>query len=233
MAGLLKAYLEQPDTHKQALDDYSRYLSWLSPEQKTADSTPLDDQYHYWNKLSGHSKGLLQYVSKDRTKPLSKPINWSVALDSLRSGHNTGAIIRSAEAFGFNNVIIPDSISPSLQNKSLQSAAMGTENWITTTYTSSLYELLLQEREKHQTFILGLELTENAEPFLLNNPVEIPDKGILVVGNEERGISSEILSLCQKTVSIPLYGRKFSLNVASAFAVAAFFIRQRIDKMVE
>jgi tRNA G18 (ribose-2'-O)-methylase SpoU len=46
---------------------------------------------------------------------------------------------------------------------------------------------------------------------------------LLIVGNEELGIASEILDMCDSKISIQMRGRKASLNVSSAFAVAAAF----------
>ena len=49
-------------------------------------------------------------------------------------------------------------------------------------------------------------------------------EGILIVGNEEYGISAEILELCQDLVSIPMYGVKKSLNLACAFSVVSYLV---------
>jgi tRNA G18 (ribose-2'-O)-methylase SpoU len=59
---------------------------------------------------------------------------------------------------------------------------------------------------------------------------EFPQKGILILGNEERGISPRVLKRCSRLVYIPLYGRKFSLNVASAFAILAHALRQQFNR---
>ena len=48
---------------------------------------------------------------------------------------------------------------------------------------------------------------------------------ILVVGNEVCGIDPDILALCDQIVSIPMVGIKRSLNVATAFGIAASYLR--------
>ena len=48
-----------------------------------------------------------------------------------------------------------------------------------------------------------------------------PQGCTLIVGNEERGIRSDLLRRCEATVAIPLSGHKNSLNVANAYAIVA------------
>jgi rRNA methylases len=51
--------------------------------------------------------------------------------------------------------------------------------------------------------------------------LEWPPKFLLIVGNEELGIAKELLDKCDGIASIQMKGRKASLNVSCAFAVAA------------
>ena len=48
---------------------------------------------------------------------------------------------------------------------------------------------------------------------------------VLVVGNEVTGVDPGILAICDQTIMLPMQGVKNSLNVASAFAVAAYALR--------
>jgi tRNA G18 (ribose-2'-O)-methylase SpoU len=48
---------------------------------------------------------------------------------------------------------------------------------------------------------------------------------VLVIGNELSGIDPAILDICEKVLVIPMQGRKSSLNVASAFAIAVYWLR--------
>ncbi|MCZ7668459.1 MAG: hypothetical protein M5U34_15330 [Chloroflexi bacterium] len=48
---------------------------------------------------------------------------------------------------------------------------------------------------------------------------------VLVVGNEIAGVDPGILAICDQTIMLPMQGVKNSLNVASAFAVAAYALR--------
>ena len=72
----------------------------------------------------------------------------------------------------------------------------------------------------------GLEdLTGDGEAFALElrgeslDTFKFPERGMVVVGSEELGVSPEALALCGRTVSIPMFGAKGSLNVGVAFGV--------------
>ena len=51
------------------------------------------------------------------------------------------------------------------------------------------------------------------------NKFHFPKNGIAVVGNEELGISAEVLKRADSVVSIPMYGIKASINVSVAFGI--------------
>ena len=52
-----------------------------------------------------------------------------------------------------------------------------------------------------------------------------PEKGLIILGNEELGIAPEIMAEATMKVTIPMAGRKASMNVAGAFAIMCFKIR--------
>ncbi len=53
---------------------------------------------------------------------------------------------------------------------------------------------------------------------------KIKEPFCLAVGNEVAGLSPELIQSCDFLCDLPMKGKKESLNVASAFAVAAYFI---------
>ena len=76
--------------------------------------------------------------------------------------------------------------------------------------------------------IIALETVEGATP---HHEYPFPKSGTLVLGNEEYGCSQDILSVADAFISIPLYGRKNSLNVANAFSIVAETIRRRFENV--
>ena len=84
--------------------------------------------------------------------------------------------------------------------------------------TADLAGCLLKKKEAGFR-IIGIETIGNARAFH-----EFPwqENTILVFGNEEYGISSHVLAVCDDFVHIPMFGKKNSINIAAAAAVICF-----------
>lgn len=138
----------------------------------------------------------------------------TVYLDNLRSAFNVGSILRTMEAFRFESAYFAKN-TPFADQKKLQDTSMGT------------YELIdcHKDLSRLKRPWIALEVTESATPVY---DFSFPTEMTLVLGNEAYGISEEVLNQCDHIVSIPLVGAKNSLNVASAFAIAAYEIRRQI-----
>jgi len=80
---------------------------------------------------------------------------------------------------------------------------------------------LLEKLKKEQINIVALEQTkESVELFKFKPKFPLA----LVLGNEVKGISPKILKYCDKKISIPMYGKKESLNVAVAMGIVLYQI---------
>lgn len=179
-----------------------------------------------------HTEALLRSVNRCRYRVLTStgvaPADWdmqdfddpgnagtrlplTVWGESIRSPFNVGSIIRSAEALGAESVAFtPDSASPD-HSKALRSA-MGAECLI------SVGSATLDEICERGVSIVALEsggIPVSRFPF--------PPQGVLMVGNEELGLTSEArrrASASAGILTIPMRGAKGSLNVGAAAAIA-------------
>ncbi|ACN16833.1 SpoU [Desulforapulum autotrophicum HRM2] len=157
---------------------------------------------------------------KDRTgdrhdRPL---LDFHIALDGLRSLFNVGSIFRSCDAAGFSSLILGN--TPGRENAAVRKTAMGTADWMPHTQTVDLAQTLVDMKAQGYT-ITAVETAEQSKPYHDN---DWHHRGVLVVGNEEYGISSHVLAVCDQVVHIPMFGRKNSLNVANAAAILMFHI---------
>ncbi|MCP4021997.1 MAG: RNA methyltransferase, partial [Desulfobacteraceae bacterium] len=98
--------------------------------------------------------------------------------------------------------------------------AMGAQKWVKALKTCDLAQTLMEKKENGHT-IIGCETVEGSTAY---DSYLWPPKGVVVFGNEEYGISSHVLSVCDDAVRIPMRGKKNSINVASAVSVIAFHI---------
>lgn len=144
----------------------------------------------------------------------------SLALDDIRDPGNLGSIIRTADWFGIRNVFCSQTCVDVYNPKVIQST-MGAITRIKVHYTE-LAQLLDKWSTKSNYEIYGSFLKgENIYGASLTN------RGMLVLGNESRGISASLKPYISRSLYIPHRGRTESLNVAAAAAVICSEFRRR------
>ena len=201
---------------------YQRLAAWLGealPHPLTL--AALSDRYHYHLQQSGRchkEHNLLPQVTKnDRTN--SEPLwPYNVYLDNLRSAHNVGSIIRTMEAMAFGTLFLSNT-TPTPEQRQVQQAAMGADQWVPWQQCDCSKNLPRP--------LIALETVKNA--ISLNDFLFPLDESFtLALGNEEYGCSDTLLATADIIITIPLRGRKNSLNVANTFAlVAGELLRQK------
>ncbi|MEI7898925.1 MAG: RNA methyltransferase [bacterium] len=153
------------------------------------------------------------------------PLPLTVVADSIRSAFNLGGIFRTAECFGVSEVVLCG-YTPLPEQPQAARAALGAEKLVPWRQVEDIREALAGLKAAG-TRCLALETVAGA-PDLAEFTWPFPCA--LVLGNERFGLDTEVLAACDGLVRIPLYGRKNSLNVVSAFAVAAHEIRRQFER---
>ena len=154
--------------------------------------------------------------------PKSKNIDFNklvIALDNVRDPGNLGTIIRLCDWFGVEDLICNTETVDCFNPKVIQ-ASMGSIKRVNITYVD--LNILLSERTevKFGAFMDG----DNV--YKLN----LPEKGIIVLGNEANGISPNIETQIEQRISIPRFGdlqETESLNVANATAILLSEFKRR------
>ncbi|MDC7124787.1 MAG: TrmH family RNA methyltransferase [Spirochaetales bacterium] len=139
---------------------------------------------------------------------------FEIFLDDIRSPFNVGSIFRTAEAFGVSKIYLsPDCPSP--EHARARRSSMGTADLVDWEYISR-DECFSRMRELDiPVFALELGGTSVTD-------FQFPERALAVIGSEELGISPEARAASGNSsglLSIPVYGKKGSLNVSSAFAI--------------
>jgi tRNA(Leu) C34 or U34 (ribose-2'-O)-methylase TrmL len=138
-------------------------------------------------------------------------------LDNIRSPFNVGSIFRSADAFGVGELALCG-ITPSPPSVKIERTAMGTLDTVVWKYHSAAEEAIAEYRGRGYE-IIAMETAKNAIPIA---DIGGFDNTCIVFGNEEFGITDEILELCDRIAMIPLVGMKNSINVANSFAAVMY-----------
>lgn len=143
--------------------------------------------------------------------------DWVLVLDGVQDPGNLGTIIRLCDWFGINDIVCSNDTVDCYNPKVLQ-ATMGSITRVNIQYRSLITFLGSTELPIYGTFMDG----DNV------NTITLPKKGILIMGNEGKGVSSTVAELCSDRLAIPQFGEKTteSLNVASATAILLHEIRK-------
>ncbi|MFU0792157.1 TrmH family RNA methyltransferase [Virgibacillus proomii] len=146
---------------------------------------------------------------------------WSSAvllIDAIQDPGNLGTIIRTADAAGFSEVILGDGTVDVFNDKAIR-ATQGSLFHIPIRQASLPDEIkLLQEAG----FTVWASALEKAEVYTSLKPER---KTALILGNEANGVQKELMSLADKRVTIPIYGKAESLNVSVAAGVLMYYLQ--------
>lgn len=164
--------------------------------------------------------------SRDRTPEegprLRDPLPLVGVLDNLRSAFNVGAIFRTAEAARIAGLRLCG-ITPYPPNGKLDRTALGTSHRVPWRHHIETREAIAELRREGYP-VWAVEITAGAASL---RDVEVPDRLALVFGHEVTGVNPAAAAEADRIVAIPLYGRKSSLNVATAFGIVVFDILRR------
>lgn len=134
-----------------------------------------------------------------------------VALDNIRDPGNLGTIIRLCDWFGIRDLVC-SSATVDCYNTKVVHATMGSLARVNVSYVDLESYLKATKLQKFGTFM-------NAKNVYSEH---LPEKGILILGNEANGISPEIEKLVDQKITVPRFGdlkETESLNVAMATAI--------------
>ncbi|MBR3248912.1 TrmH family RNA methyltransferase [Candidatus Saccharibacteria bacterium] len=159
-----------------------------------------------------------------------------LVLQNIRSCYNVGAILRTAEGFGVDEVVLsgytprvhdPD-LLPHLRaklDKDIHKTALGAEELVNI-YSSGDICKDLRDWRKQGWKIVGLENNIRDERLRKLNDVrlagELGEKAVLVLGEEVDGIDYSLYDIIDLFLEIPMQGRKESFNVSVAAGIALY-----------
>lgn len=205
--------------HKAYIMDQKTPIVAKIVDKLTKNNVPIKyvDKNFFENVDMNH-QGVMIEVDSYKYADLSELENANrlILLDKIEDPHNLGAIIRSAESFGFDGVIIPEHRSAKVTPTVYKTSA-GTINNIKVVMVTNLNQTIENLKEKG-FWIYGLagEASENIAQTNLTGKVG------LVVGNEGDGLSRLVRENCDVLVKIPMLGKVNSLNASVASALSMY-----------
>ncbi len=153
---------------------------------------------------------------------------------NLRSIHNVGSLLRTADGLGVEKVILsgytPHPSFPGDRRLPHEAAkiemqihktALGAENSVSWQYHHEILPVIAKLQQDGYA-VAALEQTPDSRDLPRYHP---PEKIALVVGREVEGIEDEVVAACNLALEIPMFGKKESFNVVQAAAMALYHCR--------
>lgn len=191
-------------------------------------------------KLCGsiHHQGVVAMIEEPHIQELTPEIidsfvqkkSHTILLDRVGNANNLGAIVRSAAFFGIQNIIIPQDESQTSITTSSYRVAEGGMEFVNIFSTDSVPRLLKSVNGKMVRIGTSLNAKKNVSE--IHN--FCTDKtALIILGNEENGISENVEKNCDELVIIPFFGMKKgkaspveSLNVAQAASIILYELQK-------
>ena len=142
-------------------------------------------------------------------------------LDHLEDPHNFGAIIRTCEARGVKNIIIPKDRSVTV-NETVMKTSSGALNHVNIIMVNNLVQAI-NVLKKSGFFIYAADMDGSNY-----QDVSYSDKVCLVIGSEGFGLSKLVKQNCDVIIKIPMKGKVNSLNASVAAGILLFEIGDNI-----
>jgi len=157
--------------------------------------------------------GVLAIIAQDETfieDIASGPI---VCMHELKDPGNVGTIIRTADWFGIQNIVLSEDCVD-VYNPKVVRSTMGSIFHVNMYRTQNIVKTIQNLKENFDYVVAALDMRGKALSDL-----DMSDNVIYIMGNESHGVSSELESLIDIRYTIPGRGDAESLNVAVAAAI--------------
>lgn len=192
-----------------------------------------DKDFFNQNFHGENHQGVCAYLASLQNPDLSESELYSVnkdkilflMLDGITDPHNLGAVIRSADVFGVDCVILPKDKSAKI-NETVYKTSSGAVSYVPTCTVTNLSRTL-EKLKENEFWVYGAEKDGGINPEDEN----FPAKCVLVIGSEGKGMRRLVKENCDIFLTIPSLGNVDSLNASNACAVLLYAMRNKINKI--
>ena len=170
--------------------------------------------------VDGVHQGIILKIADYEYKDISELTNDIVViLDHLEDPHNLGAIIRTCEAAGIKDIILPKDRSVQV-NSTVMKTSAGCLDRVNLYQVTNLVQTITYLK-KQGFWIIGTDMIGTDYKKL-----DYQGKIAIIIGNEGNGMSRLVKESCDFVASIPMYGTVNSLNASVAAGIILFEVRR-------
>jgi len=149
----------------------------------------------------------------------------TLVCDNITNAANIGSLFRIADAFGIEELIFCGT-DISL-GKRMTKTSRSTEKYVKHKIEEHINGVLEDLKAKNY-FLIALEITEKSQElnqFILTTKQPIA----IILGDENFGISEDILNIVDAVVHINMYGNNSSMNVAQATSISLYELTKQLN----
>ena len=143
----------------------------------------------------------------------------------MNNAANIGSLLRISDALGVEELIF---CGENLQlSKRMKKTSRSTEKYVSHKVESDILQVVTSLKAKRY-FIIALEITDSStslDDFTLNTNQPIA----LIIGNENIGVSEDILKLADEIVHIKMFGENTSMNVVQATSITLYELIKQLQ----
>lgn len=145
--------------------------------------------------------------------------------DNVNNAANIGSLLRISDALGVEELIF---CGENLQlGKRMKKTSRSTEKYVSHKVESDILQVVTSLKAKRY-FIIALEITDSSislDDFIQNTNQPIA----LIIGNENIGVSEDILKLADEIVHIKMFGENTSMNVVQATSITLYELTKQLQ----
>ncbi len=149
----------------------------------------------------------------------------TVVCEDIRSLYNVGSIFRTSDGAGIEKLYLCGYTGHPPRSE-IDKTALGSVESVSWEYYPNQFEVVRGLRRSGYR-IVALEHTDRSVPY---NEARFDFPVCLVLGNEVKGVTDELLALCDMAVDIPMRGLKQSLNVTVAYGILVYHVAGLYEK---
>lgn len=154
----------------------------------------------------------------------------TVVLDDVRSMHNVGSVLRTADAFRLEAVWMCG-ITGTPPHPEIHKTALGAEDSVEWCYFSNALEAVARLKEEGVE-VLAVEQAEGSTMLQDFSP-KPSQRYAIVLGNEVKGVHQEVIDRCHGCLEIPQHGTKHSMNVSVAAGIVIYHIVAELRLLIK
>ena len=159
------------------------------------------------------SPGVIAWVKMPENRSLNADCDFILALDGISDPGNLGTIIRLADWYGLNQILVSNDTVDAFNPKVL-AASMGSFLRVNVVYGDLVGEIRRFQKSFGIAGVLGADLQGDSI-----YKMEFPSKAMLVMGSESHGLRTDVRDVLGRYVTIPKHGFAESLNAGIATAI--------------